>query len=231
MGYIFTVMNKKISVFAALALFGGLAIASAENPDKKPPMPPKEGSGGEGRMRDKMREKFLENLPPDIRQRFEAAREKALQDPKIQELRKEADRANGEFFKAMREKMMELDPGLAEIVKKQAMEGGKGWKDRKGPGGPPGMGSLSEDEHKKLMAAREKAKADPSVQAAEKKKESAQSPEDRKTASEEYRKTMHEAILRADPSVAPLLEKMAPKPPPPAPPGPGGDGEMMQPQG
>lgn len=219
---------KKFFVLA-VTLAAALATAPAES-DDKPAMPPK-GPPPEGRMRDKMREKFLENLPPEIRGRFEAARNKALEDPKIQQMRKDADRANEEFFKAMRQKMMEIDPGLGEYVKKHAMEGGKGMKDRmdRGPGGPPGFGNLSEGERQKVLDAREKAKTDPAVQAAEKKKESAQTPEERKAASEEWRKAMRDATLRVDPSLAPLLDKMAP-PPPPKPPGPGGDGEMMMQQ-
>ena len=66
--------------------------------------------------------KFLEGLPEEARERFLAAREKALEDPKLQELRKNAERAKREFFKAMRDKMLEIDPGLAEIVRKRAME-------------------------------------------------------------------------------------------------------------
>ncbi len=225
-------MKRLIVVLAAGTLICGQSELSAVPPEDGG-KPKKTGFGPDGPMREKMRERFLENMSPEIRQRFEAAREKALQDPKIQELRKNAERANGEFFKAMREKMMELDPELAEIVKQKA-GGGKGAKMDKmdkdgrdhGPAQAPGMGGLSEGDRQKLMAARESAKKDPAVQAAEKKKQDAQSPADRQTASEEYRKAMKEAILKADPSLAPVIEKMAPRPPV-RPPGPGGDGESM----
>ena len=225
-------MKTKMLALTACALLGPWTGVFAQTPDQSPMPPPGKPSGEKGgKMREIMRERMLENLPPEIKQRFQAAREKALQDPKIQSLRQNADKANKDFFKAMREKMQEIDPGLAEIIKKQAGDGGKNRKNKdKGPGGPPGMGYLSEEERQKVMTTREKAKADPAVQAAEKKKEAAQSPEDRKTASEEYRKAMHDGMVKADPSVAPLLEKLGPKPPPPAPPGPGGDGEMMSPE-
>ena len=230
-------MKNKILTLTACALFGCGSGAFAENPDA--PMPPKPPQGGNPpgeKMRGMMRDRMLENLPPEIRERFQAAREKAIQDPKIQALRQNADKANEEFFKAMREKMQEIDPGLGELIKKQAggggKDGGKGGKARKGDGEgpPPGPGGLDEAERQKFHAAREKAKGDPAVVAAEKKKEDAKTPEERKAAGEEFRKVMKDAILKADPSVAPLLEKMGPKPPPPAPPGPGGDGEMMAPQ-
>ncbi|MFZ4682047.1 MAG: hypothetical protein ACOYMS_06070 [Terrimicrobiaceae bacterium] len=222
-------MKNKILTLTACALLGCWSGAFAENPDA--PMPPKPPQGGKP-PREKMRDRMLENLPPEIRERFQAAREKAIQDPKIQALRQNADKANEEFFKAMREKMQEIDPGLGELIKKQAggggKDGGKGWKDRKEDGGgpPPGPGGLNDAEREKFQAARDKAKSDPAVIAAEKKKDEAKTPEERRAAGEEFRKAMKDAILKADPSVAPLLEKLGPPPPPPRPPGPGGDGEM-----
>jgi hypothetical protein len=62
------------------------------------------------------------------------------------------------------------------------------------------------------MSAREKAKSDLAVQAAEKKKREANTLGERNAASEDYRKAMREAMVEADPSIAALLEKMAPKP-------------------
>ena len=141
--------------------------------------------------------KFLESLPPETRKRFEAAREKALQNPKLQELRHAAEAAKRDFLKAMRDRMLEIDPGLADIVKKRASER-KSWKEE------GGFGNLSEDERQKLASAREKAENDAAVQAAEEK---------RREASEEYRKVLREAMIKDDPSVVPLLEKMAYKPP------------------
>ena len=58
---------------------------------------------------------------------------------------------------------------------------------------------LTPEERQKLKAAHHKAKEDPAVQAAEATRES-----DRKG----YHKAMKDAMLRADPSVAPILEKM-----------------------
>jgi hypothetical protein len=214
----------KILFYTLTLALCGLTTAPAEGPEGKP-----EGTKGPrgGDMRMKMKERFLENLSPENRRRFEAAREKALQDPRIQELRKSAESANREFFGAMRKKMMEIDPGLEEIVKKNALVGDKGrerWEGRRDGGG---FGDLSEPERQQLMAAREKAKADPSVRAAEKLKEQAATPEDRKAASEEFRKVMHAALLKADPTLGPILEKMVPKSPPPAPPAADAGDKMM----
>ena len=149
--------------------------------------------------------KFLESLPPETRKRFMAAREKALQNPKLQELRYAAESAKRDFLKAMRDRMLEIDPGLADIVKKRASER-KSWKEE------GGFGNLSEDEREKLISAHEKAESDLAVQAAEKKKQEANTPEERDAASEEYRKAVREAMVKADPSIASLLERMAPNP-------------------
>ena len=61
------------------------------------------------------------------------------------------------------------------------------------------LASLTPEERQKLLAARKKAMEDPAVKAAEATRDT-----DRKG----YRKALTEAMLRADPSVAPILEKM-----------------------
>ncbi|MFZ0710204.1 MAG: hypothetical protein WAM53_09215 [Terrimicrobiaceae bacterium] len=194
----------------------GIAQPADEGDPAEPPPPiPRE----ERRPRERGPGKFLESLPPEARDRFEAARAKALQDPKLQELRKNAETANRTFFKAMREKMLEIDPGLAEIVRKQAIER-KAWKAWKEEGDVPGFGSLGDGEREKLKSAMEKTGGDPAVQAAEKAKREANTPEERDAASREYRKALHEALLKVDPSVAPILDKLSSKrPPPPKPEG------------
>ncbi|CAN5427644.1 hypothetical protein BH09VER1_BH09VER1_30230 [soil metagenome] len=239
-------MNSKHFSILAAAMISGLASGFSQDATPTPPTPPAPGQGGlqgrgMGEGRRMMRDKFLENMPAAVRQRFEAARDKAMQDPKIKELKESADKSAMELFKAMREKMLEIDPGLADEIKK--MRGGDGGGKGNHPegmrpdgGGPnnPGMASLTDAEREKLMAAREKAKADPAVVAADKKKDDATTPDERKIASEAYRKAMHDAILKVDPSLEPVLDKLAAAKPPappqaptaPAPPKGGGDDEM-----
>jgi hypothetical protein len=178
--------------------------------ESPPPLAPREqGPVPKGLAR------FLESLSPETRNRFMAAREKALQDPKLQQLRQAAETAKSDFLKAMRDKMLEIDPGLADIIKKRAGER-KSWRDWKEKGTASGFGNLSEDELDKLLSARQKAKSDLAVQAAEKKKREASTPEEHNAASEDYRKAMREAMVKADPSIAALLEKMVPPSPNPA---------------
>lgn len=59
--------------------------------------------------------------------------------------------------------------------------------------------NLSVDERTKLWAARRRALEDPAVQAAR---------DRRQQANREYRQLMHASMLKADPSVQPILEKV-----------------------
>ena len=61
------------------------------------------------------------------------------------------------------------------------------------------MANLSPDERQKFEAARQKAMQDPSVQAAHDKMRQAR---------KEFRDAMHAAMLKADPSIQPILNKM-----------------------
>ena len=167
-------------------------------PPREPPPPP--GSGPRGGP-----PKFLEGLSQETRERFRAAREKALEDPKLQQLRDNAERAKREFFKAMRDKMLEIDPGLADIVRKQAIER-KAWKLWRGEGGLRG---LTDEERTKLLLTMEKVDSDPAVEAAKKKRWEANSKDERDAAIENYRKVLRETMLKADPSIAPVLDKLS----------------------
>jgi len=172
-------------------------------------------------------------IPPDLRERFQQAREKALQsDPKLKELKDKAEAANVEYFKAMREAIEKVDPDLAAKLKefmkdapkmpgmKERMEKVKekfGGKFQKG-GDRPGFDKLSETDRQKLMAAHTAAESDPSVQAAKQKKESAKTPEERRQAEEEYRNTMRQVMLKSDPSLAGILDQLGKGPQPSPPP-------------
>ena len=196
-----------ISLLATCA--GPLCAQSPQATGSPTPFPPASGPAGD-QMRERFRDKMMENLPPEIRARFEAAREKAMQDPSIQELKKTADTASEAFRKAMREAIIKADPGLAEIIKervKDKMKMGKA-------GEPPGLANLSEGDRQKLMAAREKAKSDPAVVAAEALKQSAKTPEERHAAMEQFHKAMKAALLSADPSLGPILDQLKPPQPP-----------------
>ena len=72
-----------------------------------------------------------------------------------------------------------------------------------GKGGPrhqeERFANLSADEREKLKAARQKAMQDPMVQAAQEK---------RRQADKEFHDALHASMLKADPSIQPILDKM-----------------------
>ncbi len=232
----------------ALSLTATLALAQTEPaPAGKPEAPPPvDGPATKpGRpAREHLRERFLGKLSPEERQRFVAAREKALQDPATAALKEQAEKSNREFFQALRKKINEIDPGLEELLRKDA----PGKEPRKGEGkGKPdaccdmpkegandnqprkksgewkrgdqgkfkgkdrsnsGMASLTEGERQRLLAARETAKNDPAVQSAQNQCKEATTPEARQTAEKELRNTMRTAILKSDPTLEPILDKL-----------------------
>jgi hypothetical protein len=144
---------------------------------------------------------WVEGLPEKTRERFRVAREKALEDPKMQELHKKAQRARREFFNAMRDKMLVIDPGLAEIVRKYAVER-RAWKVW------PGFDSLSDQEREKVLRAMEKVESDPAAEAAKQKRWEAATNDERKAATENYRQILREAMAKVDPTVVPILDKL-----------------------
>ncbi len=166
------------------------------------------------------RPRDMPDVPPELRERFREAREKALDDSKVRRLREEMEKSAKAFREAMRDAMLRADPGLAEAL--------KNWKDRPGRPGkwdkpdnrPPGGGfeSLSEGDRQRLMDAREKAKDDPAVVAAREKRDNAKTPEERMQASKEFHDAMRAALLKQDPTLGPVLDRIKP-PTPPKPPG------------
>ena len=188
-----------------VAAFGTCAVAQSSEkgaPRREPaPFP-----WQEGRLGDKGGSRVLESLSPEMRERFQAVREKALDDPKLRELRWNAERANREFYKAMREKMLQIDPGLAEIVRKRSIE----WRARKLWRDEGVFPSLSDAEREKLMNVLEQVENDPAVQAANKRRLEAKSADEGNAAADDYRKTLREAMAKVDPTIAPILDRLGP---------------------
>jgi hypothetical protein len=185
-----------------VACWGPPAHAQTTNAIASPQPTPAEYSG-EGGRDERFISKFLEGVPEETRQRFLAAREKALEDPKLQRLRRDAQRANREFFKAMRTKMLAIDPGLAELVKKRSMEfrARRAWSEA-------GLNVLSDEERQKLLSVMEKVEEDPAVKAAKDQKWDAVTTAERKAALEGYRKVLSKALANRDPSITPILDKL-----------------------
>jgi hypothetical protein len=191
-----------------VACWGPPAHAQTTNAIASPQPSPAESSGEEGRG-ERLVSKFLEGVPEETRQRFLAAREKALEDPKLQRLRRDAQRANREFFKGMRTKMLEIDPGLAELVRKVSMQFRvrRAWSEAR-------LSALSDEERQKLLSLMAQVEDDPAVSAAEKKRWDAVTTAERKTVIEAYRQAVSKAMAKVDPSIAPILDKLTSAPGP-----------------
>jgi len=199
-------MKIRYQLLLAASLF---AITLSTNAQTPPPSKDKPGKHGE-----KWREKFMEGMPEDMRTRFEAAREAALQDPELQALKKKAEEAGKEFRDAMREAMTERDPELSEKVrtffeerKKNAGDRPKPRKERQAESEKP---IIPPEQRDRMQKAREIAKQAPAVQSAEAKLKAATTPEERHQAGKEFHEAMRNAILTADPTLADLLDKKHP---------------------
>ena len=158
------------------------------------------------------------NLSPEERRKLAAAREKAEEDPTVQSLRDAKDQVSEQLANAMRAAMLAADPSLGPTLDKikEARDRAKNMREQ--------FRSLSPEQKKQLKAARMEAKDDPAVQAAREKMRSAQGPEAKREAAKEMHQAMKVAMLKADPSLAPLLEKLGP-------PGPGGPDDDERPDG
>ena len=202
--YISTRMRYHFFVAGILLVagWGPPADAQTTNAIASPQTSPARFSG-EGGREERFISKFLEGVPEETRQRFLAAREKALEDPKLQRLRRNAQQANREFFKAMRTKMLAIDPGLAELVRKRSIEfrARRAWSEA-------GLSLLSDEERQKLFSAMEQVDDDPDVAAAKNKKWDAVTTAERKAAFEAHRKVLSKALAKVDPTIAPVLDKL-----------------------
>ena len=205
---------------AALCTLQFTTPAWSQSPAPEKKSPPQAG-GREGSWKGHEK-KLLESIPENLRERFKTAKEAAMEDPKIQELKNEAEKASEALRSAVRESIVKSDPALTDAVNKISeifkknrddMKPEKGGKAGKRKEGYSPAAKLPPEAKSKLDAARAIAKQAPSVQTAEAKLKAATTPETREIAAKEFRQAMHDAILTADPSLASVLDSLdAPKP-------------------
>lgn len=180
----------------------------------------------------------MAGLSEQERAQLKAAHDKAIQqNPSVEQALKEAHQSMEKARKALREAMVAADPSIAPILEKFesrkhcpgegkrrafSPENGKergnaalGTKEWKHHGPPPGMANLTEQERNQLRAAHEQIKNDPSIVAARQALRSAATPEARRAAHEALRQASDAALLKADPSLGPILEKLHQAGPPP----------------
>lgn len=166
---------------------------------------------------------FGAKLTPEEHQKLSAAREKAKDDPTVRSLHETKQKLEEQLANAMRAAMLAADPSLGPTLDKikEARERAKDMRDK--------FESLTPEQRQQLKSARQKAKDDPAVQAAREKMRDARGPEAKRAAAREMHEAMKAAMLKADPSLASLLDQLEP-------PGPGGpDGppppDMEEPMG
>lgn len=191
----------KINTLTAAALALLLAtpsIALAERPEGPPPGPGLE-----------MLKKL--DLSKEEKARLRQLREEAMEDPELAELREKAMKANKELFDAMRDRLRASDPQLEQKISGAVDQMREKWGHLRKGHDHMGLANLTEEERQKLNAARQTAKSSPAVEAAAAKRKSAATPEEKRAAAKEYAEAMKSAILTADPSLGPVLDKVAPR--------------------
>jgi hypothetical protein len=200
------------------------ALSAQTNSTNTPPPPPPPGEHRGGPM---------ERLTPAEMAQLKAAHDKAIaQDSSLEVNMKAAHESMEKARLAMQDAMLKADPSIAPILEKitppkwgheMRHPGAFGqtnstginsatMSDRKREkrGMPPGFANLTPAEKLQLKTAHEKAKNDPAVVAAKQAVKNATTPQDRRAAREACRKAMHDAMLKADPTIEPLLAKVAP---------------------
>jgi len=211
-------------VLLTLPLFG-----QATN-TKDGPQPPLSGDHGP-----------MDNLPQPEREKLKAAHDLALQkDPSLDDKIKAAHEATEEARKELYNAMITVDPSVEPILNKIIMSKHgsmppKFAKElRKAPnsqqgnlpgtnptpaaippqerhGQPPGFANLSSTEQVRLKSLHDQVKNDPTVIASHDDEKNAATPEEHRAAKESVRKAIQDAMLKADPSIEPILLKLHPE--------------------
>lgn len=206
------------------------------NTNTPPSMPPLGGPGPNPAQRPQGGPMPL--LTKEERQQLKAAHDAAIQqDPSLKQKIEAAHQAMEAASRAMSDAMIKIDPSIAPIMAKIAPKkwerrfcppsatntntsGNSGtnkqnqnmtapnaqWHHQGGM--HQGFANLSPAEQSQLKAAREQAKNDPAVIAAQAAIKSSSTPAERHAAGEVMRQVMHDAMIKADPSIAPILEKL-----------------------
>lgn len=153
-------------------------------------------------------------LTAEERKQYEDAKLKAATDPAVVAATQDRTAAQQEYEHAIKTEIIAKDPSMAPLLDKAAAKSPaappaaspamKEEAPAAAPRGPMRKGAgpwanLAPEERQKLSKARKAVQSNPAVVQAEAK---------RKTAEKAYRDALHAAMLKADPTIAPLLEKM-----------------------
>lgn len=182
----------------------------------------------------------MANLSEAERAQMKAAHDKAIQqNPELDQKIKAAHQAMEEARKSMHDAMVAVDPSIEPILAKMMPPkwGGKHGGGPRSPGGqgrgassiasraatdanasqqqgprkPAGMAALTESERQKLKSLHDQVKNDPTVIAAKQANQGAKNPEGRHAAEEALHQAIYAAMIKADPSIEPILSKLHPE--------------------
>jgi hypothetical protein len=181
----------------------------------------------------------MAGLSKEERAQVKAAHDKAIQqNPVLDQKMQAAQQAMEEARRSMHDAMIKADPTVEPILVKMtppkwvgkhegapgapnslavgaspastpAATKAAGWK----PDAPhehPGMATLTESERQQIKSLHEQLKNDPAVVAARQAKQAATTAEARNAAEEVLHQAMRDAMIKADPSVEPILAKLHP---------------------
>jgi hypothetical protein len=194
----------KSLIVITLGLLTAAAPLSAQDNTQSPPGGPGNGGPPWKQHGQKHGPPPGAKLTPEEQQRLQAAREKAKDDPTVRSLKEAKAALDDQLENAVNAAMLAADPSLAPILDKIKEARGRA-KEMRGK-----FESLTPEQKEQLKAARMSAKDDPAVQAAREKLRDAQGPEAKQAAFKEMLTATKAAILRADPSLGPLLEQLGP---------------------
>ncbi|MBV9128129.1 MAG: hypothetical protein JO117_08600 [Verrucomicrobia bacterium] len=188
-----------------LLTLAGLSLPSLvwaqASPSPAPGVPPSPQTGADAGNGE--RQRLLAQLTPEERQKLKAAHDAALRDPAVQALEGERTSNRPAFQRAVREAMLRADPSVGPILEK--MRGARGQTQTQLSSR---LALLTPEEQAQLRAARQSVRNDPAVVSARQAVASATTPDARQQARRALVEAMQSAMLKKDPSIAPILEKM-----------------------
>lgn len=161
-----------------------------------------------GRQPGRFAERLMGNLPPAEQEKLKAAREKAMKDPKVQAAFEDMRATAKESHETLHAALLKADPSLQTVLDKmkatrmERRKAGAFEEDAEKAGAGRFGASLAPEERSKLQAALQKVRANADVKAAH-----ARTQEARRL----FLNALRTAMLSADPTVAPLLEKIPAK--------------------
>jgi hypothetical protein len=179
---------KLLPFLALLALASTGPLASAQTPDD-PTAVPRSATRGLDRAE---------------AQRLAAARERAKNDPTVKALLSARESVDEQIKNAMHAAILAAEPDLAPALERVRQSSERAGAVKQG------LRELTPEQRQQLQAARAAAQQDPAVIAAREQLKAADQPEARRAAARGVGAAMQEAMLRHDPSLAPLLAQMGP---------------------